>query len=451
MSILVVGGGFAGITACIELAELSRGLGPDSAALNVTLVDCKSYFEWQPSKLRCLIEPNHAWYTCIPIQHIVTQLAHSKIVFRVEIDRVVELDELQKVAVLGSGKRLVFDQCILATGSQFHEPITPGAAAFAGAANAHGIAERVAEYAGWRRRIESASHVVIVGAGFVGVELTAEIAHAFPEKRISLVASDDRVLPRMPRRASRLAQQWMLEKKVSILFSTRLEVDPLSRPALDGQPMRLKVSGSDQVIECDEAFWCLGGSPAIEYTTALRRNNAKILQTTNAMELILCTPEGTCTRLPHIFAVGDAAQLASKSHPGEYMAYMAESQAKVVAMNAFSHIHSSANAGSANVSKRRTVQFPRDMPGVRRFRASDELPLLQVVSLGPRCAIVRLDWLVFSGPLAALVKWAIEALSVHGYRHPWSMVRRIFYWLELATMLVVNLLARVDALVPFKP
>lgn len=54
--VVIVGGGFAGRTALRELRT----------EFEVTLIESKEYFEYTPSTLRCLVEPDHARKIVLP-------------------------------------------------------------------------------------------------------------------------------------------------------------------------------------------------------------------------------------------------------------------------------------------------------------------------------------------------------------------------------------------------
>lgn len=60
--VVIVGGGFAGRTALRELRS----------EFEVTLIETKEYFEYTPSILRCLVEPDHARKIVLPQPRHIT-------------------------------------------------------------------------------------------------------------------------------------------------------------------------------------------------------------------------------------------------------------------------------------------------------------------------------------------------------------------------------------------
>lgn len=102
--VVIVGGGFAG---ALIAKKLER-------QCDTVLVDVKSYFEFTPSVLRVLTEPNHV--SNIQIQHSrYLDLAVATVLH----DRVTELAPDLRSLRLASGRTLAFDYCVLATGSSY--------------------------------------------------------------------------------------------------------------------------------------------------------------------------------------------------------------------------------------------------------------------------------------------------------------------------------------------
>lgn len=122
----------------------------------------------------------------------------------------------------GGPNRLHFDYCVVAVGASngfwkprlSREPPPPGLAALAGREDQvpterlkaavgrepqpeRGLDARRYALQAMRERIAASSGVVVVGAGLVGVELAAEIAHFFPGLKVALVDGAPDVLPQL--------------------------------------------------------------------------------------------------------------------------------------------------------------------------------------------------------------------------------------------------------------
>lgn len=111
-TILVVGGGFAGRAAVRHFLDAKP-------PARVILVDDKSFFEFTPSVLRCMVQPNH-------IQNITfDHQTHSTLEF-IE-GRVIRLSEEEATVHTrdrGSTSTIPYNYCVWATGVQYAAPIT---------------------------------------------------------------------------------------------------------------------------------------------------------------------------------------------------------------------------------------------------------------------------------------------------------------------------------------
>jgi NADH dehydrogenase FAD-containing subunit len=57
--------------------------------------------------------------------------------------------------------------------------------------------------------LKGATNVLVVGGGTLGVELAGEVLTDYPDKKVTLVHSRDRLLPDMSTRASAAALGWL--------------------------------------------------------------------------------------------------------------------------------------------------------------------------------------------------------------------------------------------------
>ena len=106
------------------------------------------------------------------------------------IDTVTSIDRPTKTAFLKSGKKITFDKLVLATGSVATAP----AALMTSDLSGIFIVKKDFEYLRvMREKINEAKNVVIVGGGFIGVEIADEIKH-LPGKIVSIIEMSNRLL-----------------------------------------------------------------------------------------------------------------------------------------------------------------------------------------------------------------------------------------------------------------
>ena len=187
--VLVVGGSFAGLSCC---ARLLSAVGADSAqSVRVTLVEPRDYFEYTPGILRALVRPAHYGQLVTPSSGLGLatdpRFTHRRAV-------VTDIDVQRRRVRLAAGASspaaaerggeekeeqeelwLPYDFAVLATGSSYAQDIKPRSLLVPAAADGeswlerHSLPHRRRELAALNARLRDSRHVVIVGAGLVGV------------------------------------------------------------------------------------------------------------------------------------------------------------------------------------------------------------------------------------------------------------------------------------------
>src|SRR5579871_2756040 len=202
--VIVVGGGFAGINAAMELAKLS---------VDITLVDRKNYHTFQPLLYQVALAVLSPADIAQPIRSILRD--HQNV--EVLMDEVVGFDLSDQRVLLKTGSQLEYDYLILASGSTHSyfgkddwAKLAPGLKTVEDATEIRRrvlLAFELAE----RQMQEAGSHpplnFVIVGGGPTGVEL----AGAISDIARLYMAKDFRHIN------TRMAQLWILEGAPHIL------------------------------------------------------------------------------------------------------------------------------------------------------------------------------------------------------------------------------------------
>jgi NADH dehydrogenase len=156
--ILVVDGGFSGFWAAVAARRVA------GARAAVTLVAPEPVLQIRPRL-----------YEARPETLCVDLLPHlQQIDVRFVRGEAMQLETAGRTVTLSSGDRLAYDRLVVATGSRMRRPPVPGAeAAFSVDTQAEAIAldQRLGEIA----RDVAEPTIVVVGAGFTGIELALEL------------------------------------------------------------------------------------------------------------------------------------------------------------------------------------------------------------------------------------------------------------------------------------
>ncbi len=192
--IVIIGGGFVG-------SYCARKLEKD---FEVTLIDTRDYFEFTPSVLRILVEPDHL--DKIQILH-KDYLENSKIVLG-------EVNKFDNNKVFVKGNSYSYDYLIAASGSSYVSPFKKENILHP---------NRGVELKKYASKLKKSGKILIVGGGLVGVELTGEILDKYPHKEITLIHSHERLIPRNNLKSSRKVEMYFRKEGVNLNLGERFE------------------------------------------------------------------------------------------------------------------------------------------------------------------------------------------------------------------------------------
>jgi len=279
--IVIIGGGFAG-SYCARRLENN---------FEVTLIDREDYFEFTPSIIRALVEPEH-------ISKIT--VLHQEYLKKVKIVKG-EAEEISPKMVMANGKEYQYDFLIICSGSKYNTPIKEKNLI---------ILSRIKGIKKHANALKKAKSVLVIGGGLVGVELAAEIAERFPRKKITLVHSKEKLLERSSTKAQNYAQSFLEKKKIKII---------LNQIASDVNGIFITDKGLK--LKADITFWCTGITPNYEFLEkcSVDLNDRNYLCVNKYLQVI---------GHKHIFAGGDITNIAE-----EKTAQNAEEQAKLIVKN----------------------------------------------------------------------------------------------------------------------
>ncbi len=325
--IVVVGGGFAGISLAKKLGKLP---------VQLVLVDRQNYHGFQPLLYQVStggLEPDSIAY---PIRKILKRLPN----FYFRWAEVESVDPGAKLLHTNRGT-LAYDYLVWAAGTRTNyfgnETLRKHALPMKSVPQALDIRSLAlqnlekADYTDNATRRKALMTFCIIGAGPTGVELAGAFAelkrHVFPrdyrhlkvdEMEIHLFEGHDRVLPPMSTTASTKARQFLEKLGVILHLNTRVE-------SFDGERLRF---GDGHEMRTENCIWTAGVTGALvpgfpEESVEPRTNRLRV----DAFNRV----EG----MEGVFAVGDSALMQTEAYPNGHpqMAQPAIQQGALLAEN----------------------------------------------------------------------------------------------------------------------
>jgi apoptosis-inducing factor 2 len=291
-TVVVIGGGYGGSTVAKAL----------DAEADVVLVDPRDAFVHSAGSLRALAQPDWADNIFFPYD---TLLARGTVVR----DRAVSVDP--GGVTLASGRRVEADYLVLATGSSYSYPGKPAADARSDALD---------DLRRTHKELAGAGHVLITGAGPVGLELAGEIKDAWPHKQVTVVDPGDRLLPGFRADVRADLHRQLDELGVRLRLGTRLAAPPATEPGRVGTFTVTTTDGTE--LTADIWFRAHGVRINSDYLADGR------LTTRTPRGQVHVTEALAVEGYDHVYAIGDLTDVAEAK-----MALFATQHAEVVARN----------------------------------------------------------------------------------------------------------------------
>ena len=384
--IVVIGGGFGGLTAVTELGAVDA---------DITLIDRRNHHLFQPLLYQVATASLSTSEIAWPIRHLLRDRANVTTL----LGEVVGVDKQAGTVTLADGARLSFDYLVIATGAQHsyfgHEEWAPFAPALKTLEDATAVRRKLllafeqAERETDPARRQALLTFAIVGAGPTGVELsgavielardslTNEFRHIEPdEARVVLIEAGPRVLPTFKPELSAYAHKAL----------ERLGVEVRLGSAVTGIDDEGVTIGAER-LPAKTVLWGAGvaASPAAAWLGAAadRAGRVKV------------EPDMSLPGFPNIFVVGDTATIVmpdGKPVPG---------------------VGDAAKQGgrhAARVIKARLAGDSTPMPF--RYRHAGDL-----ATIGKRAAVVDFGWLKLTGLLAWWLWGAAHIYFLIGVRN----------------------------------
>ncbi|KYR02147.1 putative apoptosis inducing factor [Tieghemostelium lacteum] len=345
--VVIIGGGFSGSIIAQQLEN----------DFQVTLVDTKDFFEFTPSILRTIVDPQHIRRIQVLHSHY---LKHTNVVQK-EVTGVYPRD------ITTDDKTIPYDYLVINSGSSYNSPFKESSVVASARANT--LRENY-------YHIRKLKKILIIGGGIVGVELAAEIVSHFKGKEVTIVHSQSKLMNRFPKKAIKYTEKFLLDHGVRIVYNERV---------IAHRGTTFVTDQSSEII-ADQAFLCTGivpNSQFLKHTYPDSISEFGYIKTNEHLQM------AGSTFHRNIFVSGDVLNLKE-----EKLAQTAECTASIVVHNIKAM---SSKSGEANLQSYKPFSKP------------------VIISLGKYCAVFVYKNFVFTGFLPSLLKEVVEFKTMVRY------------------------------------
>ena len=291
-TVVIVGGGYAGIQLA---AQLDRHF-------FVVLIDRKDHFLHKVALLRATVQPDRAAQCLLSYARLLT----NGVFIQGYVDRI----ERNSVHIAGYESSIAFDALVVATGSSYAFPARVSRPLRAMALPAFDTINQ---------QLQRAQSVLVVGGGAVGVELAAEVATDFPDKKVTLVHAHEWLgVDSLPDKYYKLVLSQLDKLHVNLLRNDRLVIPADVADTLKAQ---------DELYWKQKRTWSTEHGQSVDaditfFTTGTRLNNRIVASATSApfVAASAISPRGELIVNSHcqvsgytnIYAIGDISSLESQ-------------------------------------------------------------------------------------------------------------------------------------------
>ena len=248
--ILVLGAGFAGLWAAIGAARKIDQVGPAASEVEILVVDRNDYHNIRVRNYEVDLSD-----VTIPLADLLDPIGVNHM--RAEVQAVDPSARHVTVETALGQQCLTYDRLVLTLGSQLVRPAIPGLAVHGYDVDTYVAAARLdthLEELGKQAPSEGRSTVVVVGAGFTGIEVATEMpakldrAHLSGQRRIVLVDPNANVGVTIGEHS----RQTIHGALSALGVETRLNVSVIS---VDANGIKLS---SGEFISAKTIVWCAG-------------------------------------------------------------------------------------------------------------------------------------------------------------------------------------------------
>ncbi|TMW57550.1 hypothetical protein Poli38472_003475 [Pythium oligandrum] len=312
--ILIVGAGFGGLGVAKALASTLRA----SDETEVVLLEKSKYFYHAIGAPRGYVDAEYTNKLFIPYDKAIPGTSVNWI--RAVVTAIkAETNEIEYQAIneddqpATKTETLSFDYLVLATGSSYTVPIKEDPHNFAPDFTKQQLTQV-------QKQITNAESILIVGGGGVGCEVAGEIASYFPDKKITLLHSRDRLCSsnNLTHKFHEYAMYSLDKLNVNVVLGERL----MHRLTANTFERRVLTTDKSTAIESDVQLLCGGYHPLSEMVAAM---DASLVDDTGSVR-VNASLQLDDSKYSHIFAVGDVTNhptpksAGAAYHHGQFVA-----------------------------------------------------------------------------------------------------------------------------------
>ncbi|KAG5656001.1 hypothetical protein KAF25_001571 [Fusarium avenaceum] len=291
-NVIVIGGSYVGLAAVKELATLLP------VTHRVLLIEPHSHFHHLFAFPRFAIVPDHEHKAFIPYTGFLSSLPnatnHSIVQARVLS---LQKNNLTLDRPWQGSTEIPFDYAVVATGTRLQAPSNM---------QYDDKKTSVDYFRTYQQGIKNAKSIVIVGGGAVGVQMATDLGEVYPEKKVTLVHSRDRLMQLYHEKMDAIIRDRLQELGVDVITGTRAVLPSKGFPT-DGSSFELELNNGRK-IQTDLVIPATGQTPNNQFLKDLKPTPGQtIINEANGFIKVAPTLQFADPQYPNLYACGDIA------------------------------------------------------------------------------------------------------------------------------------------------
>merc|ERR1712166_256619 len=320
--VVIVGGGHAGV-------EVAKQFAASKSSISITVVSDKDFFDWNFGSPRFIVDPDKAKEACFPLRATLDYFDKDIALKRARVTEITANEVKTE-----DDEHIPFDVCVVCSGATY------GAMPWKAAIGETTWEDRVEVMKGWKNKVDGAKHIVIAGAGIVGVEVAAELGHKFhnTDKHVTLVGSFMKESPMLQSHCKEVLDKY--------------GVNMIPGRTGDWSEGETHVKVGDKKIECDLLLPCTG----LKFNGSMM--DAHFKSSLDQANRIKCTSNLSVEGATNIFACGDIISIPEGRKSAAAPQSVVPAMATIVVQNAIAYLSKADNHANVSVSE---YVFPEEL------------------------------------------------------------------------------------------